>query len=267
MRHKVAHKIAVGVEYDGARYHGWQRQRHTRLTVQAQVEAAVSRVADARTAVYCAGRTDRGVHALGQVAHFETAAARDAHEWVRGANRHLPDDIRLRWACEVADDFHARFTARRRGYRYIIDNTPTHRGALSRYRAAWVYRPLDEGRMAAAARCLTDKHDFSAFRGADCQAKSPVKTVYRVAARRQGPLVVMEIEADAFLQHMVRNIVGTLIPIGAGDREPGWCREVLESRDRKTAGPTAPAAGLYLTAVVYPDEYNIPAPAPGPVVI
>ncbi|MCC6302135.1 MAG: tRNA pseudouridine(38-40) synthase TruA [Gammaproteobacteria bacterium] len=249
-------RVALGIEYAGTRFCGWQLQQGVR-TVQACVEEALGRIADHPVRVACAGRTDAGVHALGQVAHFDTTAQRRDRSWVFGANTHLPPDVSVRWARPVADDFHARFSALRRHYRYVIRNTPV-RPALPAEAVAWEYRALDAVRMDAAARHLIGRHDFSSYRAYACQAKSPVRTVQRLEVRRHEEFVVIDIVADAFLHHMVRNIAGVLIAIGAGERETDWSREVLEHRDRRLGGVNAVPAGLYFVGVEYPERYDIP---------
>ncbi|MDY6812734.1 MAG: tRNA pseudouridine(38-40) synthase TruA [Pseudomonadota bacterium] len=246
-------RIALGLEYDGSRYHGWEAQRHTGLTVQATLERALARIADAPVRTVVAGRTDTGVHAAGQVVHFETDAQRPARAWVLGTNSHLPADVSVSWAQAVPADFHARFSARWRVYRYLLMDRRA-RSALRAGRVCWRRYPLDHGRMHAAAQALVGEHDFSAFRGADCQAHSPIRQVQWLRVRRRGELVIVDIRANAFLHHMVRNIVGSLLPIGEGSRPAGWLGEVLAARDRRAAGVTAPAAGLYLVAVGYPDH-------------
>lgn len=253
-------RIALGLEYDGSRYHGWEAQRHTELTVQATLERALARIADAPVRTVVAGRTDTGVHAAGQVVHFETAIHRPSRAWVLGTNSHLPPDVSVSWAQEVPADFHARFSARWRAYRYLLMDRRA-RSALRAGRVCWRRYPLDHGRMHAAAQVLVGEHDFSAFRGADCQAHSPVRQVHRLRVRRRGELVIVDICANAFLHHMVRNIVGSLLPIGEGSRPAAWLGEVLAARDRRAAGVTAPAAGLYLVAVGYPD-HALPAHRP-----
>ncbi|HXH04075.1 MAG TPA: tRNA pseudouridine(38-40) synthase TruA [Candidatus Competibacteraceae bacterium] len=253
-------RIALGVEYDGTAFHGWQSQSGGVRTVQDCLELALSRIADHSVHVACAGRTDAGVHALAQVVHFDTTARRPERAWVMGGNTHLPGDVRILWARPVAADFHARFSALARSYRYLILNAP-QRSALMRHRASWHYRPLDVERMALAARDLLGEHDFSAFRGIDCQAKSPVRTVYRLELARHGDYVLLEAEANAFLHHMVRNLAGVLMAIGEGSRPVKWARQVLESRDRCQGGITAPPQGLYLSGVRYLPHYGLPAAA------
>ena len=250
-------RVAMGVEYDGAEFHGWQVQRGAVRTVQACLEQAVSRVADQPVAVHCAGRTDAGVHALGQVIHFDTQARRSMRSWVLGCNVNLPPDVSVNWATEVDAGFHARFSAVARHYRYEILNRATRSG-LDRARVVWTHRPLDAKRMQEAANDLIGTHDFSSFRALGCQAKSPVRTVLYIDVRQRGERVAIEIGANAFLHHMVRNLAGVLLAIGRGDRPPGWAREILELRDRTRGGVTAPPQGLYLTRVDYPRVFGLP---------
>ena len=249
-------RVAMGVEYDGSSFHGWQIQDHAD-TVQERLERAVASVADHPVRVHCAGRTDTGVHALGQVIHFDTGAQRTARSWVLGSNVNLPPEVNVTWAMEVPPTFHARFSASSRSYRYLILNRPT-RSAIWRDRATWIHRPLDEARMQAAADLLLGTHDFSSYRALGCQAKSPVRTLHRLVVSRQGPRISLEVKADGFLHHMVRNIAGVLISIGSGERPVDWSREVLEYRDRTLGGVTAPPQGLYLVAVGYPEQFGLP---------
>ncbi len=251
-------RIALGLEYDGAQFCGWQIQDGAR-SVQACVEQALSRVADHPVRVTCAGRTDAGVHAMGQVAHFDTGAARAPRAWVFGANTYLPHDVSVLWAQPVSDEFHARFSATARHYRYVILNRAV-RPALGHTRASWCYRPLDVARMSQGAQYLIGEHDFSAYRAVACQAGHARRTVQRLQIARHGEFVVLEISANAFLHHMVRNIAGVLMEIGSGAREPVWAREVLDSRDRTVGGITAPPQGLTLTAVDYPERFGLPKP-------
>ena len=250
-------RIALGLEYDGSRFHGFERQPGRR-TVQGEVEAALARIAAAPVRVVCAGRTDAGVHATGQVVHFDTAASRPVHAWVRGTNTYLPPDVTVLWARIVADGFHARFLALQRRYRYVIVNRDT-RPALLAGRAAWEYRPLDARLMRLAARHLAGEHDFSSFRAAGCQARHPVRRLHRIEVARTGDRIVIDVHANAFLQHMVRNIAGTLVAVGAGEHDPDWVASVLAARDRRAAGVTAAPDGLYLVGVDYPEEAGIPA--------
>ncbi|NOZ10302.1 MAG: tRNA pseudouridine(38-40) synthase TruA [Gammaproteobacteria bacterium] len=249
-------KFAAGVEYDGSHFCGWQSQIGVR-TVQDCVERALSEVADQAIRVVTAGRTDTGVHACAQVIHFVSDLDRGEFGWRRGVTSNLPDDVAFLWVQPVVDDFHARFCATERRYRYIILNRPTRPTYLSR-RVTWEYRPLDEGRMQEAARCLLGTHDFSAYRAKGCQAKSPVRELRRLEVRRRGDLLCIEVDANAFLQHMVRNIAGVLMTIGAGEREPVWADEILQTRQRQLGGVTAPPDGLYLMSVVYPSQYGLP---------
>ncbi len=258
-------RIALGVEYDGANFNGWQIQAQGQgYSVQGRVEQALAKVANHEVRTFCAGRTDSGVHATGQIIHFDSEAVRKARGWVLGANAHLPDDVAVIWAKPVSDAFHARFSAQRRRYRYVIYSRPVRPTFLAR-RVTWEYRTLDIERMQAAAGYLLGEHDFSSFRAYGCQAKSPVRTVHELKLSRSGEhgeFIMLDIEANAFLHHMVRNIVGVLSAIGAGERPVEWAREVLEYRDRKLGGVTAPPYGLYLVGVEYPEEFGIPYLSP-----
>lgn len=255
-------RFAACVEYDGAGFSGWQRQ-HGARTVQEAVEHALSFVADHGVGVVCAGRTDAGVHATGQIVHFDSRARRSAYGWLRGSNSRLPNDVAIHWVREVDYRFHARFKAVRRRYRYVLLNQRV-RPALLRSQVAWEFRDLDPERMATAAACLVGRHDFSAFRAAACQSRNPVKTLHRLEVTASGRWIALDLEADGFLHHMVRNIAGVLMSIGRGEREVGWCREVLESRDRRAGGVTAPAAGLYLAGVDYDAVFGLPPAPPMP---
>lgn len=253
-------RIAVGIEYDGARYAGWQRQADAD-SVQSRVEQALGAVADHPLEVTCGGRTDAGVHALGQVAHFDSSAPRTMRGWALGANAALPPDIAVLWAVQVPAEFHARYAARSRSYRYLIQNRPA-RPALARRRVCWIHQPLDELAMHEAAQCLLGEHDYSAFRAAECQAHSAVRRIERIAVSRRADLVAIDVTANGFLHHMVRNIAGTLAAVGRGDRPREWVAEALASRDRRAAGVTAPAGGLYLLHIDYPESFGLPAPGP-----
>jgi len=250
-------RIAIGIEYDGTAYNGWQRQRAGE-GVQARIEAALAAVADEAVEVCCAGRTDTGVHASGQVAHFDTRSERSERSWLLGANSNLPADIALNWVKPVSDEFHARYSATARTYRYVILNQFV-RSPLSRHRAWWLHQPLDAKLMHEAAQQLLGSHDFSAFRAAGCQASTPVRELKAIQVVRHGNWIVLQVTANAFLQHMVRNITGTLVMIGAGDGRIGTLSSILAGRDRTKAGPAAPPHGLTLAHVAYPDGLQIPS--------
>lgn len=249
-------RIALGIEYYGHDYHGWQRQRDL-PTVQQTVEEAISNIANENISLHCAGRTDAGVHATCQVVHFDTQAKRHIDAWIWGVNSHLPPAIVVRWSRHVDYSFHARFTATARRYRYIIYNHPI-RPALLHNRVTWHYYPLDITPMKEAALFLLGEQDFSSFRAAECNSKTPMRNVTDVSIQKQGDYVILEVEANAFLHHMVRNIVGVLTKIGSGQRPPEWMKEVLNARQRSAAAGTAPADGLYLTTVRYPEQYDFP---------
>ncbi|MDP2824526.1 MAG: tRNA pseudouridine(38-40) synthase TruA [Sulfuritalea sp.] len=248
-------RIALGLEYAGSGFCGWQSQAGGGA-VQNVVESALSIVADAPIRVVCAGRTDAGVHALAQVVHFDTEAVRPDTAWVRGVNAHLPSSVAVRWARPVSDDFHARFSARGRRYRYLLLNRAERPGLMSR-RVGWFHRPLDADVMAAAAGLLLGEHDFSAFRAVECQARSPVKTLRRADLTRHGDLLVFDFEATAFLHHMVRNLVGALVYVGKGAHPPAWLGELLAGRDRARAAPTFEACGLYFAGVDYDPAWQL----------
>lgn len=227
--------------------------------MQQRVEEALARVANNAVEVTCAGRTDTGVHATGQVVHFDTESQRDNRAWLLGANSNLPDDIAVTWARQVSDDFHARFSAIGRNYRYRILNR-LQRSAMHRHRAWWVYAPLDASCMHAAAQALLGEHDFSAFRAAGCRANTPQRCISHISVARQGDWLTLRVSANAFLQHMVRNITGALVTVGEGEQEPSWLAEVLASGDRKKGGIAAPPHGLTLMSVDYPASLQIPDP-------
>lgn len=253
----MTRRIVLGLEYDGGGYSGWQRQRHAR-SVQAEVEAAVSSVANEGVGVTAAGRTDSGVHATHQVVHFDTLAERPDRAWVRGVTTNLPEDIGVRWVREADEGFHARYHALSRQYRYVL-LSDSRRPVLNRHRVSWTWKPLALAPMQQAAACLIGEHDFSSFRAVACQARHPVRRIERIDIGQQDRYTYIDVEANAFLHHMVRNIAGSLIAVGAGERPPEWLGEVLAARDRTIAGITAPAAGLYMTGVSYPSGYDIPA--------
>jgi len=249
-------RIALGVEYDGSAFHGWQIQPQGN-TVQDALQAALGQIAGQPVDVVCAGRTDAGVHATGQVVHFESQVNRPLTAWVRGVNTFLPPAVSVRWAHPVADDFHARFSAYGRCYRYLLLNRPQRPG-VGHGRVGWYHHPLDVDVMQHAAERLVGEHDFSSFRASDCQAKTPVKLMRRADVRRVGELIVFDFEASAFLHHMVRNLVGSLVYIGQGKHPPEWMTQLLEGADRRLAAPTFSAAGLYLVGVNYESHWGLP---------
>lgn len=256
----MATRIALGVAYRGTAYHGWQSQSDGR-GVQDAVERALSHFVGAPVGVVCAGRTDAGVHAFNQVIHLDAPVERERFSWVRGGNRWLPRDIALQWARPVAADFHARASALGRRYRYWLLQSAV-RPALEAALVGWVFRPLDEGAMRAAAALLAGEHDFSAFRSSECQAASPVKTLNAIEIARHGDYWRFDFDASAFLHHMVRNLMGSLVAVGTGRRRPGWIGEVLAGRDRKAAAPTFDAAGLYFVGPYYDPRHGIPERTP-----
>jgi len=258
---RASTRIALGIEYDGSRFLGWQTQPGGG-TVQDALEAALSGIADAPIGVTCAGRTDRGVHARAQVVHFDTGAERPDSAWVRGVNAMLPEAMAVRWSQRVDPDFHARYAARSRTYRYVLLNRPVRPALAARY-AGWHHAPLEVEPMREAAALLLGQHDFSAFRAAECQAKSPVRTLHSIAIEREGERIEFTLRANAWLQHMVRNIVGTLVYVGKGKHRPQWAAQLLESRERARAAPTFGPEGLYLEAVEYEPRWNIPAATAG----
>jgi tRNA pseudouridine38-40 synthase len=245
-------RLAIGIEYDGTAYSGWQYQPHA-PSIQQCLNKSISVIAATTIECVGAGRTDAGVHATGQVAHFDSPVTRAAREWLLGINSNLPDDICVLWVQPVGQAFHARFSALKRTYRYSILNQPV-RSALSRDRAWWVRQPLDTEAMQAAGNYLLGTHDFSAFRASSCQANTPVRTMGQFTVSQSGAEVTVECSANAFLHHMVRNIVGSLVKVGLGEAAPEWVAELIDSRDRKLSGITAPACGLALTRVEYPSE-------------
>ncbi|MCL2636340.1 MAG: tRNA pseudouridine(38-40) synthase TruA [Betaproteobacteria bacterium] len=252
-------RIALGLEYCGSDFRGWQSQAGGG-TVQDVLEAALAAIAGQRVGAHCAGRTDAGVHATLQVAHFEAPVERPLSAWVRGVNAHLPEGVAVRWAQPVADAFHARFSACGRRYRYLLLNRPQRPG-LWQGRVGWFHLPLDLTAMQAACALLPGEHDFSAFRAAQCQAKSPVKRMREASVRQCGSLFVFDFEATAFLHHMVRNLVGTLVYIGKGAQAPTWIGELLQMKDRRLAAPTFSPAGLYFRGPIYEPHWGLPEPA------
>ena len=249
-------KIALGLEYHGGGYCGWQTQP-SGCGIQDVVQQALSSIAEHAVEVVSAGRTDAGVHALEQVVHFDTVAERPLSAWVRGTNANLPNDVAVLWAHAVPAEFHARFSARSRSYRYVLLNRP-QRAAADYGRVGWFHQPLNVEVMDATARALLGKHDFSAFRSSECQAKTPVRTIAECSVYRRDELVIFEFRADAFLHHMVRNLVGSLIYVGSGRCSPDWLRDVLQRKDRGLAAPTFAADGLYLTKIGYDSGWGLP---------
>ncbi len=243
-------RIALGIAYDGRPWQGWQKQPHGQ-TVQDTLERALQAFVGASVNTVCAGRTDTGVHGLNQVVHLDTTVNRPSESWVRGTNAHLPDSISVQWAQAVPSEFHARFSATARSYTYVILNTRV-RHPMWQGRAGWVFQPLNVDAMRKAAHCLVGEHDFSSFRSSQCQAKSPVRTLHKLEITQQGPRIVVQLQANAFLHHMVRNIMGALVQVGQ-EREPiSYVAKVLEARDRTQGAPTFSPDGLYLTDVTYP---------------
>jgi tRNA pseudouridine38-40 synthase len=255
-------RTALGLEYDGSGFLGWQTQRGGG-TVQDVLEAALGAIAGTAVATVCAGRTDRGVHATAQVVHFDAPVERPASAWVKGVNSLLPDSVAVLWAKPLSQEFHARYSARSRTYRYILVNRSV-RPALAARHAGWFHAPLDLASMRAAALWLVGEHDFSAFRSSDCQAKSPVRTLHALTVEQRGATIIFTLRANAFLHHMVRNIVGALVYVGKGKHAPEWMREVRESRDRACCAPTFAPEGLYLTGIEYAAEWQLPADGDGP---
>ena len=248
-------KFALVIEYDGTDFSGWQRQSHV-LTIQEVVEQAISQVADHEIGVACAGRTDTGVHALAQVVHFETNAERELRSWLLGINSNLPPSVVVKNIIPVAYDFHARFSAQARTYRYLVLNQAV-RPALLAHRVTWERVHLEVERMHEAAQYLIGEHDFTSFRALACQAKHPVRQIHSLQVERQGSLIAMEVKANGFLHHMVRNLAGVLMSIGRGEHPVSWCKQVLDQKNRACAGITAPAQGLYFMAVEYDPKYQI----------
>ena len=262
-------RIALGIQYDGSAWHGYQKQTDGH-TVQDQLELALQKFGRVVLGTTCAGRTDTGVHALEQVVHFDTDLERDTHSWVRGVNAFLPPSIAVRWSKEIVPDpdqpdapFHARFSARSRTYNYVLYNNSI-RSPLLVGRAGFLFRPLDIDAMQEAAQSLIGWHDFTAFRSSQCQAKSPVKLMHEVRVERHGELIVFTIRASAFLHHMVRNLVGSLLYIGIGKHAPGWLGQVLEGRDRNDAAPTFMPDGLYLAKIDYDPKWGLPQDGANP---
>jgi tRNA pseudouridine38-40 synthase len=250
-------RYAACIEYDGSQFSGWQRQKQRVRTVQGLVEKALSKVADHEIVIITAGRTDTGVHATHQIIHFDSPSPRSAFSWCRGANRFLDHDVRFRWVVPVDAEFHARFSALTRSYRFIIFNHSIQ-SAIYRNLSTAEFRPLNSRLMAEVGAQLIGEHDFTSFRAAGCQAHSPVRTVHSFSLHQSDDWIWFDVTANAFLQHMVRNIAGSLIEVGCGKRDPDWFAEVLDARDRRVGGITAPASGLYLVGVDYPAEFDLP---------
>jgi tRNA pseudouridine38-40 synthase len=249
-------RLALGLTYRGQAYGGWQSQPGGR-TVQDALEQALARFAAQPVSAVCAGRTDAGVHALGQVVHIETEIVRAPYSWVRGTNRYLPEDVAVQWCREVDSAFHARASALGRRYRYVILESPV-RPSVEHALVGWVFAPLDAAAMREAAALLVGEHDFSSFRATECQSPTSVKTMRSIAIERRGAYWRFDFDANAFLYHMVRNIVGCLIAVGSGRRAPGWVAEVLRARSREAAAPTFPAAGLYFVGPYYDSRWGLP---------
>lgn len=255
-------RIALMVEYDGSQYHGWQEQTGLH-TVQHKLEQALAHVADCEVAVVCAGRTDTGVHATNQIIHFDCQSERSIRSWIHGANSFLPKDICVKWGREMPDEFHARYSALSRRYRYIIYNSPI-RPALLRCNVTWQYRQLDHRLMHEASQSLLGEQDFTSFRSVECQSKTPMRNVHSLDVVRDGDFIIIDITANAFLHHMVRNIAGVLIAVGTGRKPVPWVAEVLSAKDRRLGAETAPPYGLYLIGVIYPEEFGVPQTLTGP---
>lgn len=256
-------RYAIGIEFDGRAFRGWQTQQPGVVSVQETLERAISMVAAHPVIVHAAGRTDAGVHASGMIAHFDSPSVRNERNWLMGINTLLPESIALRWITPVSDGFHARFKAVARRYHYVIYNHP-RRSSLLAGRATWHYHPLDLARMQEAARALVGVHDFSAYRAVACQSNRPVRDVHFLDLAQRGPLIRLDIQADGFLHHMVRNIAGVLMAIGQGKAEPSWAAEVLASRDRTLGGVTAAPDGLYFVNALYPEGFDLPRDPVGP---
>ncbi len=255
-------RIALGIEYDGAQFYGWQRQ-HKFVSVQEHLENALSKVANRPIDILCAGRTDAGVHATGQVVHFECEEERPERAWTMGVNANLPATIAVNWARDVPDDFHARFSASARRYRYVIYNSPLRPG-IHAQGVTHIYQPLDEVKMYQASRCLLGENDFSSFRAAMCQSNTPWRNIHHIEIERFDRYIVIDIKANAFVHHMVRNITGALVAVGSGEKPIEWVAEVLAAKDRRQSAATAKPNGLYLVEVTYPEHFGLPKQPTGP---
>lgn len=256
-------RVAMVVEYDGSAFNGWQIQKNTDRTVQHVVTEAVSKIANHPVKLYCAGRTDTGVHGSRQIIHFDTKSSRNDYGWMSGTNTHLPPTVRIQGAKETSLYFHARFSAQERRYRYVVYNHPVAPGLL-RHHLTWFRYPLDAECMDEAAQLLKGKHDFSTFRAADCQAHSPEKTISSISVKQYGKMIVLDIQADGFLYHMVRNIMGVLLEIGQKRKPVSWVSDLIALKNRHKGGVTAEASGLYFVDAIYDDAFGIPETPPGP---
>ncbi len=250
-------RYALGIEYNGTRYHGWQKQENAQ-SLQTALEKAIAQIANHPIATICAGRTDAGVHALQQVVHFDTTSVRDDHAWLLGINRFLPKDMSVTWIRAVPDHFHARYSATARRYAYVLHLAPVRSSVLAEYVTS-IHRSLNIAAMQHASQYLVGEHDFTSFRAQECQAKTPCRTIQHLTLTQRGPLLIVDIKANAFLHHMVRNIVGTLLVVGRGEQPPTWVETLLHAKDRRLSGMTAPATGLHFIGVDYPHEFAIPA--------
>ena len=258
-------RYALGIEYDGSKYCGWQRQNNV-IGVQQKIEEALSKIANEPIEVICAGRTDTGVNATNQIIHFDTDKVRKDVAWTLGVNTNLPKDIAVSWVKEVNDEFHARFSATARRYRYLIYNKPVKQG-LMHDQFTWIRNPLDEQLMDDAAKSLLGENDFTSFRAKDCQSHTPFRNIHQISVKRFGDIVMIEVQANAFLYHMIRNIAGVLIPIGMGKKPVSWTADLLKIKDRSKAGVTAHSDGLYFVGVDYPEKFGIPSEPWGPVFV
>ena len=255
-------RVVLGIEYDGSSYYGWQRQQNV-ATIQQCLESAIAKIANTHIDIHCAGRTDAGVHATEQIVHFDSPVFRPDRAWTMGVNTHLPDAIAIKWSKEIDQNFHARYSATSRRYRYIIYNAKLRPGIL-RGGVTHEYRPLDADKMHKAAQALIGENDFSAFRAAHCQSNSPFRHLTAISVKRQGQYVIIDVSANAFLHHMVRNITGSLITVGCEEQPVEWIAQLLAEKDRTKAAATAKPNGLYLVQVSYPEEFGIPKTPIGP---
>lgn len=257
-------RFALGIDYEGTHYRGWQTQQEGIPSIQSTIEGVLSRIADHSVIIHAAGRTDAGVHASGMIAHFDTQAIRGHKSWLLGSNTWLPKDIALRWIHPVSNDFHARFKAVARRYRYIIFNSGQRSSQLAG-KVTWHYHPLNFERMQIAASYLVGQHNFNSFRAVGCQSRNPNRHVHFLNLTKRGSLIILDIQADGFLHHMVRNIAGVLMAIGEGKAEPEWVQELLQVQDRTQGGVTASGSGLYFVDALYPPEFELPKEPLGPI--